>query len=91
MSYHVEDRRYQDFEKEVETLPSIEDVEGMECPECGGKLDWVCDDMNEEYTEEGFEHTERFYCFDCGTFVDVTQVYKPTNRYVLVKQDVFED
>ena len=90
MSYHVEDRSYPEFEKEVMTLPTINDTDGMECPRCGGRLCWCCDNMDEEYTEEGFERTERFYCDDCGTFVDVTQVYEPTVRRVEIMQDVWD-
>ena len=88
--YHVEDRNYPDFEKEVISLPTINDTDGMECPNCGGRMDWFDGNMDEEYTDGGFELTERFYCYDCGTFADVTQVYAPTVRKVVVKQDVFD-
>jgi len=91
MNYHVEDRSYPGFEKEVMALPTINDVDGMECPRCGGRMDWVQMNMEEEYTDEGFELTERFYCDDCCTFADVTQVYAPTVRRVKVIQDVFDE
>ena len=86
----VEDRSYPDFEKDVEALPTIHDVEGMECPCCGDKLGWPRGYMDEVYTDEGnFELTERFYCDGCGTWADVTQVYEPTVRRVMVKQDMY--
>ena len=89
MSYHVEGRSYPDFEADVKALPTVNDTDGMECPNCGGRLGWVDGNMDEEYTTDGFELTERFYCDDCCTFADVTQVYAPTERRVKVMQDVF--
>lgn len=91
MTYHIERRSYPDFEKEIMALPTIEDADGMECPCCGNRLEWAAENMEEEYTDDGFERTERFYCYDCETFVDVTQVYTPTTRRIVVKQDVFDD
>ena len=79
---------YLDFEKEVASLPTITDVDGIECPICGSKLMWMQDRIDEQYLDDCFEQVERFYCDDCGTRVDVTQVYVPTEKRVDIEQGV---
>lgn len=94
MGYHVEERQYEDCKKDIMALPEVTDVEGMECPCCGDRLEMV-DDRHfpiEEYADDGnFERMELFYCSECGTFCEVTQVYEPTVRRVEFKQDVYDD
>lgn len=83
MNHSNERHDYPDFTADVRSLPETMDVEGMECPSCGGRLmhDGFCPE--EQYTMEGwFESTERFCCYDCGLNVDVTQRYEPTVRSV---------
>lgn len=92
MKYHTEERIYPDFAAEVKALPEVMDVDGMECPKCGGRLTHDGYSPDEQYTMEGwFESTERFCCYDCGTFADVTQRYEPTVRCVDFHQDIFDD
>ena len=91
MSYHMEERSYPEFEKEVAALPGIIDQK-LACPRCGKDMRWCGDCPDERYMRNGtFESEERYYCDNCGTFADVTQVYAPTTRKVKVMQDVFDD
>ena len=92
MSYHVEERSYPEFEREIAAAFDINSESELPCPKCGGKLYLVDVGMEEEYMFDGMmERTERYYCDDCGTFADVTQVYVPTLRKVRVAQDVWDD
>ena len=73
---------YEEFVKEVEALPEIMDVDGIECPNCGEKLEWMDGWLDETYHDDRFEMTETFMCYDCGNEYKVIQVYAPTERRV---------
>ena len=92
MGYRVEDRSYPEFERRIEHYFDINTVSEVPCPRCDGTMLLVDVGSDEKYMLDGrMERTERYYCDDCNTFADVTQVYEPTVRKVKVMQDVFED
>ena len=81
------------YTEEIEKLNSIFDTEAVPCPQCGKREMYYVDSSEvEEYTSNGtFENTERYYCDNCGTFADVTQVYVKAGRRVVVQHDEFDD
>lgn len=91
MNYRVEDRFYPEFEKSVEKLSgAMANHANLVCPECGGDMMKILEYREERYMPNGtLENENRYYCDGCGTFADVTQIYKPSERYVFVKQDVY--
>lgn len=90
--YRTEDRSYPELERGIEEDFDINTATELGCPNCGGTMLLVDNGLEEEYFLDGrMERSDRFYCDDCGTFADVTQVYAPTVRRVSVKQDVFEE
>lgn len=91
MDYKVENRSYPEFEKDVIDAFDILHDEPC-CPECGFRMGRTHETLDEEYTTGGrFELKQRYYCENCNTFADVTQVYRPAERRVTVHQDVFEE
>lgn len=92
MSYHVENRSYPEFERRIRNRFNINTESEIPCPECGGTMYLVDEGFEETYMFDGtMERDERYYCDDCNTFADVTQVYKPTVRRVKVMQDVWDE
>jgi len=91
MDYHVEDRSYPEFESRIIADFDMTNLE-LRCPKCNCLMAYVDGMSDEQYMPDGtMERFERFYCDDCGTFADITQVYQPTVRRVSVMQDVWED
>ena len=92
MSYHIEDRSYPEFERRIKREFDVNTVSEIACPCCDGTMYLVDMDFDEEYMFDGtMERDERYYCDDCCTFADVTQVYVPTVRKVKVMQDVWDE
>lgn len=92
MSYHVEDRSYPEFERRIKRKFDVNTVSEIACPNCDGTMYLIDNDVDEAYMFDGtMERDERYYCDDCNTFADITQVYEPTVRRVKVMQDVFDD
>lgn len=92
MSYHIEDRSYPEFERRIKRKFDINTESEIACPNCDGTMHLVDVGLEEAYMFDGtMERDERYYCDDCNTFANITQVYEPTVRRVKVMQDVFED
>jgi hypothetical protein len=91
MSYKVIDMSYPEFEARIIAGFDISCESELPCPRCGGTMFLMDPGFEEQYMFDGtMERSERYYCDDCCTFADVTQVYRPTERRVSVKQDVFD-